>query len=846
MPTPRRRSVGSLHLRRHASGLIGAALALWPATVLAQVPLSAIGDLFAERPERRLASQGAIFDASGPLGQATDARRRARWVSVGDRLGVLRLADGDLPAALLARPRATWSPPRHLLLDRARAGVRAPTLSLGTTGSGQGVVIGIVDAGVDVSHPDLRNEDGTTRVAWWIDFSSNPAGRQPALESALGCEPEAGLRCRILSAADIDELLQNAVDGDEPRDLIGHGTHIASIAAGNGRAGGGASFAGMAPRVTLIAAKVTGAVGTIADGDVVLATEFVFERAAELGMPAVVNLSLGGDFGAHDGSSELSQVLAGFVGADAPGRAIVVAGGNSGEVLSGLTDQFPEPLGIHTEVAVTLEKATRVPLLTPYPTHGRGVTDASLFIWLNLYPAEGLTVALVLPDGTRSNPIGLGQVETMRSDAAVAALIHGMGDGNPRDALAEDLPDVMLDDLPAVGAAVMLVDGEWASGGTFTIEIAGAGRAELWVQSEGDLAPETGSVGALFSAATPQQTVTIPATHPALIAVGASVNRLDWTDHTGAYVDVSAFPGEPTLAVGGAAFFSSAGTNALGDVKPDLLAPGGFVIAAMAALADPRRGGGGVFWGGLCPGFGCQVISDGYAVTAGTSMAAPMVSGAVALLFERDPTLTQGAVRRLLQSASTPIAPEPEVAGREGGGVLNIAGSIEALTSPLRGLAERPDPGQSRLRTAGAFAVPDSTRSLATLIWLRDADGVVFDAAPERLRVEVVGAEVSQLLRRVGPGLYEVWISAAPGSESVQIEAFVDDESFLTRQIPIDVPRRVDDSSRDEGCSASGGATPSVGRSDSARFGLLALALAAGWRRRWRSRAFLRSRPDIS
>jgi subtilisin family serine protease len=666
------------------------------------------------------------------------------------------------------------------------------------------VVIGIVDTGVDVAHPDLRHADGTTRVAWWIDFSSNPAGRHPELEQALGCEPELGLRCQILSASDLDERLQNTVVGDEPRDPLGHGTHVASIAAGNGLFANGTGFPGIAPEATLVVARVTGAVGTIADSDVVLATQFVFERARDLGMPAVVNLSLGGDFGAHDGSSELSQVLASFVQGEQPGRAIVVAGGNSGELRRGLSPDYPEPFGVHTELGLPEGRELAVPLLTPAGSNALAMTDASLFIWLNLSAAADMDVGLELPDGTRIGPIALGQVETRSSEQIVAAVVHGLTSADSPARVAAELPNLTLDGVwPSAGAAVILVDGQWPTGSTFFLLAKGRGRVEAWVQSEGDLGPEAGSVGALFSGATASQTITIPAAHPALIAVGASVNRLDWVDYRGGAVSVAAFPAQPRLELGGAAFFSSAGPNALGDIKPDLLAPGGFVIAALSGAADPRTGGFGVFSGQLCAPIGCQVVSDGYAVTAGTSMAAPMLSGAAALLFEQDPGLTQDQVRRLLQAGSVPSLIEPDPVTREGGGVLDVAASLAAMTATPPDLLDRPEPARSRLRVAADYAVRDAARSLGALLWLRDAEGGVFDLSLDRLRVEVESGVLAQGLTRVAPGLYGLRVGATPDSAgaALRIKVLIDERPFITHELPIDAAGRTARPGSEGGCS---------------------------------------------
>jgi len=330
--------------------------ALLASSAHAQVPLARLHDFLRARP-------GGL--GAGYL-RATPGLPAARWVPIARGRGLLRAADDDL-----AQQPALWTAPLHLLMDRARPALALDAARERGAGSGQGVVVGIVDAGVDAAHPDLRRADGTSRIAWWVDFTSNPLGLHPELEAAFGCAPRSGLQCQVLSGADLDQRLNDDVRGNEPSDPIGHGTHVASIAAGNGRARADGLFAGIAPEATLVVARVAGASGGIRENDVVLATQFVFERARELALPAVVNLSLGADFGAHDGSSELGQLLSSLVGPEQPGRAIVVAAGNSGQLLYGVTNAEAEPAGIHAEVEVTPEAPRRVTLLTPRPADGR-------------------------------------------------------------------------------------------------------------------------------------------------------------------------------------------------------------------------------------------------------------------------------------------------------------------------------------------------------------------------------------------------------------------------------------------------------------------------------------------
>src|SRR5690606_19733892 len=148
-----------------------------------------------------------------------------------------------------------------------------------------------------------------------------------------------------------------ALDDEE-----GHGTHVASIAAGNGGTGDGEPrYVGIAPGATIIVASPMSPSGGFADAGSLNAARFIFDRPDALGAAAVVSLSVGSDFGPHDGSSDLESGLAALVGDDKPGRAIVVAAGNSGALYS--VEGDPGPLGVHTEAHASPSALTRVPIV---------------------------------------------------------------------------------------------------------------------------------------------------------------------------------------------------------------------------------------------------------------------------------------------------------------------------------------------------------------------------------------------------------------------------------------------------------------------------------------------------
>ncbi|MEO7328220.1 MAG: S8 family serine peptidase, partial [Minicystis sp.] len=166
--------------------------------------------------------------------------------------------------------------------------------------------------------------------------------------------------------------------------------HVTSIAAGNGgpMLVKKPRYVGVAPGATIIVATPK----KFFDPDILNAARFIFDRADELGLPCVLNLSVGGDFGPHDGTSALERGLAAMVGDDKPGRAVVVAAGNSGDIVDvhGDGGQF----GVHTEVHVASHEAVRVPLSTG------GAKDGQAYLWATFRRGDEISVALEGPGGS--------------------------------------------------------------------------------------------------------------------------------------------------------------------------------------------------------------------------------------------------------------------------------------------------------------------------------------------------------------------------------------------------------------------------------------------------------------
>jgi hypothetical protein len=461
-----------------------------------------------------------------------------------------------------------------------------------------------------------------------------------------------------------------------------------------------------------------------------------------------------------------------------------------------------------------------IPILTPHlaPPAVRGGT---FYVWLGFRPGDELSVGVELDGATWIPDVAPGSATTYRHDGYDGTVFNG-----------PSKPDSSIKVPP--GNAVLIVDGDFPSGQVFTLRLSGHGTVSLWLQSAGGVAPEV-SEGVLVPRGEKQGTINIPASNPDLISVGATVNRNRWRDSRGQPFLVGRDDGsDELLEVDGTAVFSAAGPNARGVLKPDIVAPGMYVVGAMSGLADPRdNNGNGVFASqGRCgvPDYECFVLDDDrHAVTSGTSMSAPLVAGGIALLLQRRPELTQGQLRALLQAGARPPTGPVFAEQQAGPGVLDLPATLVALVaedSPL----DR-EPGRlSRIVLSASFIHPDPTQPVTGLLELRDAEDRIADGFDERrLSLEVLGGTLSAPLERRAAGLWGFELTAPEGSggQELSLRLKLDDETLAARSLPIGVDRWAAEGEPLPHGSCSLGARAS----DSAVFGSLALLALLGLRR---------------
>ncbi|HEX9935353.1 MAG TPA: S8 family serine peptidase, partial [bacterium] len=274
-------------------------------------------------------------------------------------------------------------------LDVSTVDIRAKEVWTGFGGgyTGKGVIVGIIDSGIDWQHEDFIRADGTSRLLYIWD-QTDDAGSGPAGYTIKGS---------LYSRAQINDELDGTPKGlVRQKDTHGHGTHVAGIAAGNGRGTGEGkdpgTYVGVAPEAEIIVVKAgDGSYGTV---NISEGIRFVFDKAHELNMPAVVNVSLGTLFGSHDGTSDFERGLNELL-VD-PGRAVVVAAGNEGN----------KPVHFKKVFSSLFQNVTSIPFQINDNRNGL-IDQFSFNVW---YTNSSLSVSVITPSGRTFGPVASGSL----------------------------------------------------------------------------------------------------------------------------------------------------------------------------------------------------------------------------------------------------------------------------------------------------------------------------------------------------------------------------------------------------------------------------------------------------
>lgn len=488
--------------------------------------------------------------------------------------------------------------------ETGASSLRSGTPPNWTGNTGQNVVVGLVDTGIDVNHFDFKDSEGKSRILYGWDQTTS--GLPP-----VGFSYGYGNEC---TKQQIDAGTCSVKDTD------GHGTHVMGIAAGNGSATGNSQpayrYIGMAPEANLIVVKTDFFTTHIADG-----VSYIEARAAGLGLPVVINLSLGGHFGPHDGTSLLEMALDAGSGT---GRVIVAAAGNEAQ------DQ------IHASGTVLNGKDG--------PTIGFMVPSGSSDVFLDLWyaGADNIGVMVTGPAGTSCAIPSSGFLYPGNATVGVDTACGAVGIATPTTDIVNGDHEIQIE---IVNGTSPVMAGTWmftltGSGCSTSPSCVTNGAFDVWVD-------DSTSNARFVNRIDPAKTVDIPATATQVIAVGAFTTKISWTSSNG--------PGSDTFGViGDITFFSSLGprrscSNTGNPVctavvqKPELDAPGEEIMSSHAA---------GTATTGVCFDLTsptkCLDPDGEHIIFEGTSVSTPHVTGAAALLLAQDATLTSDLVKAAL------------------------------------------------------------------------------------------------------------------------------------------------------------------------------------------------------
>jgi subtilisin family serine protease len=499
---------------------------------------------------------------------------------------------------------------------------------------GHGVIVGIVDGGIDYTHPSLRNADGSSRILFLWDQGAPtvPGGPVP-----LG---------REYTKTDLDAALTSldphqVVPHDDTVD--GHGTHVAGIAAGNERASAG-QFTGIAPGADLVVVAYESEDGVTLgrSGRAFQALSYIVQRAQH--RPVAINISQGMNGGGHVGETVLETGLDNLV--REPGVVVVKSAGNEHQWNTHAGGQLRQGETVALEFAVRSDNRD----------------DDIIELWYD--GADRMGIALQPPGSPPFPPVTPGEQRTFETAVGNRVSVESDLDANGTGDTAVTII-LTRGDADAIqrGTWQLLLSGDTIRTGRYDAWIERARRDALNVGEQTRFSPASAEAG---------RTLTIPGTARRIITVGSYVTR-----SVGGF-SLSPPPGQISL-------FSSRGPTRLGLLKPEVAAPGEEILSARSSnstrLAQPD-----MFHTGL----------------SGTSMAAPHVTGAAALILSVRPNLTCEQVKQIIMRTARRDGFASDAPDNTwGGGKLDVVAAVEQARTACF-------PRITHVRVDGAFLAWDS------------------------------------------------------------------------------------------------------------------------------------------
>lgn len=475
--------------------------------------------------------------------------------------------------------------------------------------TGRGVIVGLIDTGVEYGHNAYYNgKGGTLRIRRVWD--QNTFAKNPPEGYTYGSEYTTQ-----------EAILEAATDSKTQF----HGSHTMGTAAGGGNLS--TPYTGMAPDADIVFVSfATNSNASIADG-----IKYIFDYADEVDKPCVINMSLGSHQGPHDGTSALDRVIDEMTG---PGRIIVGAVGNEGEAHMHASKTFTETdRTMKTFITFSAQQYEKRQYLDIWGTPGSNL-KVSLGVF-NSLKGQMVDQSQIYDTSNSSVPYIFYFTYLEEVGAEVDATINGEinpDNGAPHVWIESQVGDVGQGRMPG-----LIIEGDPGA----TVHVWNVGMNEFSSNgkkgfTDGDANCTVGEIGG---------------TAKSIITVGSYDGRNNIpfrrnnVDYYMSMLDQESFPYKQYSH----STFSSYGPTADGRIVPHVLAPGLPVISCLNRFALSSSDLEDLY-------SDCTTTMSGhrsyYIYSMGTSMSAPHVAGIVALMLQANPELTPQQAREILQSTA--------------------------------------------------------------------------------------------------------------------------------------------------------------------------------------------------